>query len=162
MNTSEKIHSDLATLLPVVEQWKKAGHKIVFTNGCFDLIHLGHVDYLEKARNLGEKMIVGLNTDASVQRNKGPERPITDEVSRARVLAAMAFVDAVILFEEETPYMLICQVAPDILVKGNDYTVQNIVGADFVQSKGGKVETIALVSGYSTSNIVNKIKKQKE
>lgn len=162
MNTSGKIHQGIDTLLPIVEQWKKDGNKIVFTNGCFDLIHLGHVDYLEKARNLGDKMVVGLNTDASVQRNKGPERPITDEISRARVLAALAFVDAVILFEEETPYLLICQVSPDILVKGNDYNVQNIVGADFVQSKGGKVETITLVSGYSTSNIVNKIKKQKK
>ena len=148
-------------MLPLVGAWKAQGHKIVFTNGCFDLLHLGHVDYLEKARNLGDKMVVGLNTDASVQGNKGTDRPITDEVSRARVLAALQFVDAVILFDEDTPYLLICQVQPDILVKGKDYAVKDIVGADFVMNQGGKVETIELVSGYSTSGIVNKIKKQK-
>jgi|SRR6478609_669815 D-glycero-beta-D-manno-heptose 1-phosphate adenylyltransferase len=160
MNTANKIHKDLHTLLPIVRQWKAEGQKIVFTNGCFDLIHLGHVDYLEKARNLGDKMVVGLNTDASVKGNKGELRPITDEVSRARVLAAMEFVDAVILFGDETPYMLICQVVPDILVKGKDYEVANIVGADFVMTHGGSVETIELVSGYSTSSIVHKIKTQ--
>ncbi|HTF81803.1 MAG TPA: D-glycero-beta-D-manno-heptose 1-phosphate adenylyltransferase [Cytophagales bacterium] len=161
MNTSDKIHKNLDSLLPLVGAWKAQGHKIVFTNGCFDLLHLGHVDYLEKARNLGDKMVVGLNTDASVQGNKGTDRPITDEVSRARVLAALQFVDAVILFDEDTPYLLICQVQPDILVKGKDYAVKDIVGADFVMNQGGKVETIELVSGYSTSGIVNKIKKQK-
>lgn len=160
MNTANKIHKDLHTLLPIVRQWKAEGQKIVFTNGCFDLIHLGHVDYLEKARNLGDKMVVGLNTDASVKGNKGELRPITDEVSRARVLAAMEFVDAVILFGDETPYMLICQVVPDILVKGKDYEVAKIVGADFVMTHGGRVETIELVSGYSTSSIVHKIKTQ--
>jgi D-glycero-beta-D-manno-heptose 1-phosphate adenylyltransferase len=160
MNTANKIHKDLHTLLPIVRQWKAEGQKIVFTNGCFDLIHLGHVDYLEKARNLGDKMVVGLNTDASVKGNKGELRPITDEVSRARVLAAMEFVDAVILFGDETPYMLICQVVPDILVKGKDYEVAKIVGADFVMTHGGSVETIELVSGYSTSSIVHKIKNQ--
>lgn len=160
MNTAHKIHKNLQTLLPIVKQWKAEGQKIVFTNGCFDLIHLGHVDYLEKARNLGDKMVVGLNTDASVKGNKGDLRPITDEVSRARVLAAMEFVDAVILFGDETPYLLICQVVPDILVKGKDYEVTNIVGADFVMTHGGSVETIELVSGYSTSSIVHKIKNQ--
>jgi D-glycero-beta-D-manno-heptose 1-phosphate adenylyltransferase len=160
MNTAHKIHKTLHTLLPIVKQWKAEGQKIVFTNGCFDLIHLGHVDYLEKARNLGDKMVVGLNTDASVKGNKGDLRPITDEVSRARVLAAMEFVDAVILFGDETPYLLICQVVPDILVKGKDYEVADIVGADFVMAQGGSVETIELVSGYSTSSIVHKIKTQ--
>lgn len=160
MKTADKIHHNLDTLLPIVERWKADGDKIVFTNGCFDLVHLGHVDYLEKARNLGDKMILGLNTDVSIKSNKGVNRPIADEVSRARIMAAMEFVDAVILFGEDTPYLLICQIKPDILVKGKDYDISNIIGADFVVSNGGKVETIGLVSGYSTSNIINKIKNQ--
>jgi D-glycero-beta-D-manno-heptose 1-phosphate adenylyltransferase len=157
MNTANKIHQNLETLLPVVAQWHAQGQKVVFTNGCFDLVHLGHVDYLEKARNLGNKMVVGLNTDASVRGNKGTERPITDELSRARVLAAFEFVDAVILFDEQTPLQLICQINPQVLVKGKDYTVDQIVGADFVMNNGGVVETIDLVQGYSTSKIVEKI-----
>lgn len=157
MNTSEKIitKEQASSLLP---RWKSEGD-VVFTNGCFDILHLGHVDYLEKARNLGQKLIVGLNTDASVQRLKGKTRPITDEVSRARVMASLAFVDAVILFDEDTPLELISYLKPDILVKGNDYTVENIVGADVVIDNGGKVETVPLVNGYSTSNVIDKIKK---
>lgn len=137
--------------------WKKQG-KVVFTNGCFDIIHLGHVDYLEKARKLGQKLVVGLNTDASVQRLKGKTRPITDQTSRARVMASLEFVDAVILFDEDTPLELISYLKPDILVKGNDYTVENIVGADVVMKNGGTVETVPLVNGYSTSNVIEKIK----
>ncbi|MFN8438301.1 MAG: D-glycero-beta-D-manno-heptose 1-phosphate adenylyltransferase [Cytophagales bacterium] len=158
MNTSSKIFHSVAELLPLLNSWKTEGQKIVFTNGCFDLVHLGHVDYLEKSRNLGDKLVLGLNTDASVNDNKGTERPIVDEVSRARVMASMQFVDAVILFNEKTPYELICQIVPDVLVKGNDYSIENIVGADFVISKGGEVKTIELVKGYSTTSIVNKIK----
>jgi rfaE bifunctional protein nucleotidyltransferase chain/domain len=156
MQTSNKIltREQLVSLLP---DWKKEG-KVVFTNGCFDILHLGHVDYLEKARNLGQKLVVGLNTDASVQRLKGMDRPICDETSRARVMASLEFVDAVILFDEETPLELISFVKPDILVKGNDYTIENIVGADVVMKNGGSVETVPLVNGYSTTNVIKKIK----
>lgn len=157
MNTSEKIVST-EEAKKIVEKWKSEGKKIVFTNGCFDIVHLGHVDYLEKARNLGDKMVLGLNTDASVSRNKGPERPIVNEVSRSRVMASLSFVDLVVFFDEETPLGLIKSLLPDILVKGNDYLAENIVGSDVVWANGGKVETIELVKGYSTTNIVNKIK----
>ena len=142
---------------PVLNEWKKEGN-IVFTNGCFDILHLGHVDYLEKARALGNKLIVGMNTDASVQRLKGKERPIVAETSRAAVMASLQFVDAVILFDEDTPYELIDYLKPDILVKGDDYKIENIVGADVVIKNGGTVKTIPLVAGYSTTKIVNKIK----
>lgn len=144
-----------------VKKWQSEGQKVVFTNGCFDILHIGHVDYLEKARELGDKLVLGLNTDASVSRIKGPERPIVNEESRSRVIAALGFVDAVTFFDEETPKELIESVKPDILVKGNDYLAENIVGADFVIKNGGEVKTIPLVVGFSTSNIVNKIKNQK-
>lgn len=139
--------------------WRANGQKVVFTNGCFDLIHLGHVDYLEKARNLGDKLVIGLNTDDSVSRFKGPERPLQDQNSRARVLAAMQFVDAVVFFNEDTPLALISELVPDILVKGSDYLTENIVGADVVKKAGGEVKTIDFVPGYSTTRIVEKIKR---
>jgi D-glycero-beta-D-manno-heptose 1-phosphate adenylyltransferase len=142
-----------------VKEWQRAGHHVVFTNGCFDLIHLGHVDYLEKARMLGDKLVLGLNTDDSVSRFKGPERPLQDELSRARVLAAMQFIDLVVLFNEDTPLSLISELLPDILVKGSDYLADNIVGADVVKKNGGVVKTIDFVPGYSTTRIVEKIKK---
>ena len=144
----------------LLNTWRSQNEKIVFTNGCFDLLHLGHIDYLEKARQLGTKLIVGVNTDASVSRLKGPTRPLQDEMSRARLMASLLFVDAVVLFDEDTPYELIKQVQPDVLVKGNDYTIDTIVGQDIVLKKGGDVKTIALVKGYSTSNIVAKILNQ--
>jgi rfaE bifunctional protein nucleotidyltransferase chain/domain len=144
-----------------VKQWQSEGQKVVFTNGCFDILHIGHVDYLEKARELGDKLVLGLNTDASVSRIKGPQRPIVNEESRSRVIAALGFVDAVTFFDEETPKELIESVKPDILVKGNDYLAENIVGADFVLKNGGEVKTIPLVEGFSTSNIVQKIKNLK-
>jgi rfaE bifunctional protein nucleotidyltransferase chain/domain len=156
MNSKRKIVT--RDLLPeLLAQWRQHIHKIVFTNGCFDLLHLGHVDYLEKARQLGDKLIVGLNTDASVRRLKGPSRPLQDEMSRSRVMASLLFIDAVVLFDEDTPYELIREVSPDILVKGDDYAIENIVGHDFVLQRGGKVKTISLVKGYSTSGIVEKI-----
>ncbi len=142
-----------------IKEWQKAGLKVVFTNGCFDLIHLGHVDYLEKARLLGGKLVLGLNTDDSVSRFKGPERPLQDQNSRARVLAAMQFVDLVVFFNEDTPLDLISALVPDILVKGSDYLTENIVGADVVKKAGGEVKTIDFVPGYSTTRIVEKIKK---
>jgi D-glycero-beta-D-manno-heptose 1-phosphate adenylyltransferase len=149
---------DLSQAKELLKAWKNEG-EVVFTNGCFDILHLGHVDYLEKASRFGSKMIVALNTDASVSKLKGPERPVNNEYARARIMASLSFVDAVILFGEDTPLELIEALVPDILVKGNDYTVDKIVGADFVIEHGGKVETIPLVEGYSTTNIVNKLKK---
>ena len=137
--------------------WRFRDKKIIFTNGCFDLLHMGHIDYLSRAASLGNVLIVGLNTDASVSRNKGPLRPLTDEKSRAHVLASLFYVDAVVMFDEPTPYELIKLVQPDILVKGGDYIVEEIVGYDVVKAKGGNIITLELVPGYSTSNIENKI-----
>ena len=158
METSRKI-LDPESDLELIRQWKAAGLKIVFTNGCFDILHLGHLDYLEKSRNLGDKLVVGLNTDHSVRRLKGKGRPIQDEMTRSRMLAALFFVDAVVSFDEETPLELIKRVQPDILVKGKDYTIENIVGADFVMGNGGEVKTIDLIEGYSTTDLIEKIKK---
>ncbi len=142
-----------------VKEWKSKGEKVVFTNGCFDLLHLGHVDYLEKARFLGNKLVVGLNTDNSVSRFKGPDRPVQDQQSRARVLASLQFVDLVVFFDEDTPASLIAALIPDVLVKGSDYLAENIVGAEVVKKNGGEVITIDFVSGYSTSRIIEKIRK---
>ncbi|HOP13143.1 D-glycero-beta-D-manno-heptose 1-phosphate adenylyltransferase [Lentimicrobium sp.] len=138
--------------------WRFRDQKIVFTNGCFDIIHLGHIDYLAKAAALGDKLIIGLNTDASTRRLKGPHRPINDENARAMIMASFSFVDAVVLFDEDTPYNLIRTVQPDILVKGADYRAEDIVGYDIVTSKGGKVETLEYLPGYSTSLIEKKIR----
>ncbi len=140
------------------DQWRAEGQQIVFTNGCFDIVHLGHIDYLEKAHNLGHRLILGLNTDESVSCIKGPLRPVVNEYARARLMAALEFVDAVTLFGEQTPLELIEAIQPDILVKGDDYTVATIVGAEFVLNRGGRVETIALVPGYSTTKVIERIK----
>ena len=156
MNSKDKIYS-LPQLQEKVHNWREQGHKIVFTNGCFDLLHLGHVDYLEKARQLGDKLVIGLNTDDSISRIKGPSRPLQDEVSRARIMASLLFIDAVVLFDEDTPLNLIKAVQPDILVKGDDYAVEQIVGHEVVEARGGEVKTVPLVKGYSTTNIVKKI-----
>ncbi|MBS1681432.1 MAG: D-glycero-beta-D-manno-heptose 1-phosphate adenylyltransferase [Bacteroidetes bacterium] len=156
--TSDKIKS-LSDASLQVKSWKNSGQKVVFTNGCFDLVHLGHVDYLEKARNLGNRLVVGLNTDSSVSRFKGPERPLQDQNSRARVMASFEFVDMVVFFDEDTPLNLIAELVPDILVKGSDYLAENIVGADVVIKNGGEVKTIDFVPGYSTTRIVEKIKR---
>lgn len=156
MNSSDKILA-LPQLQEQLDEWRAQGQKIVFTNGCFDLLHLGHVDYLEKARQLGDKLVLGLNTDASISRIKGPSRPLQDEMSRARVMASLLYIDAVVLFDEDTPLELIKMVQPDILVKGDDYSVEQIVGHEIVMAKGGEVKTVPLVKGYSTTNIVRKI-----
>ncbi|MEE0948444.1 MAG: D-glycero-beta-D-manno-heptose 1-phosphate adenylyltransferase [Bacteroidales bacterium] len=145
-----------------IAQWKKQNLKIVFTNGCFDLLHLGHVDYLAKAKDLGDRLIIGVNTDASVRRLKGEFRPLQDENSRLHLLAALEVVDAVVLFDEDTPYELIKQVQPDVLVKGADYKPESIVGYDIVTSRGGKVETIEYLEGYSTTSIEQRILKSRE
>ena len=141
-----------------IHTWKFLGDKIVFTNGCFDLLHLGHVDYLSKAASLGRRLVIGLNSDSSTRNLKGNNRPIQDENSRAMLLASMFFVDAVVLFDEATPLELIKFIQPDILVKGSDYTVDKIVGADVVLASGGMVKTIDYIPGYSTSAIEQKIK----
>jgi len=143
----------------IIQKWKDKGSEVVFTNGCFDIVHVGHVDYLEKARNLGDYLVLGLNSDDSVSRLKGKERPIVPENARARLLAALSFVDLVVFFEEDTPKELIAQLLPDILVKGKDYEINQIVGAKEVIENGGKVETIDLVEGFSTTNIIEKIKR---
>jgi len=155
-NTASKIKS-WNEALKTVQAVQQEGGKVVFTNGCFDLVHVGHADYLEKARNLGDFLVVGLNTDASISVGKGPNRPIASEFSRSRVLAAFGFVDLVVLFGEPTPKELIEVLRPDILTKGDDYSIETIVGADFVLANGGSVQTIPLVKGHSTSAFIQKI-----
>ena len=150
---------DLTSAKSIVAQWKGDGKRVVFTNGCFDILHLGHVDYLEKARALGDVLVVGLNTDSSVNRFKGPERPLQDQNSRARIMASLSFVDLVVLFEEDTPLKLISDLLPAILVKGSDYLAENIVGAEVVKKAGGTIRTIDFVPGYSTTRIIEKIRK---
>jgi len=145
-----------------LQTWKNQNKKIVFTNGCFDILHRGHADYLAKAASLGDVLILGLNTDKSIQRIKGTSRPIVDEYSRAFLLASFFFVDAVILFDEDTPLDLINLIQPDILVKGSDYKEENIVGADVVRAKGGSIMTIDLVDGFSTTAIIKKITEQQK
>lgn len=131
---------------------------VVFTNGCFDILHYGHITYLAQARQLGDLLVVGLNSDLSVRRLKGESRPINNENTRALMLAALEMVDYIVIFEEDTPYNLITNVKPNILVKGGDYTIDHIVGADFVQQRGGKVMTIPFVQGFSTTSIIDHIK----
>ena len=161
MNYPQIIQSKIlnAELLELkLAEWRKAGKKIVFTNGCFDLLHLGHIDYLSKAASFGDVFIIGVNSDASVSQLKGKHRPIQDEDSRLRILASLLFVTAVILFKEETPYNLINTIQPDVLVKGADYKVEQIAGHDIVLAKGGTVELVQFLNGYSTSAIERKIK----
>lgn len=146
------------TLKNQVTAWQNEGKKIVFSNGCFDLVHKGHIDYLNRAADLGDVLVMGLNTDASVSKLKGPHRPIQDEDSRLVIIAALQCVNAVVLFNEETPYELIKLVQPDVLVKGSDYKPENIVGYDVVIAKGGQVKTIDYLPGFSTSGIEKKIK----
>ena len=160
MNYFEKINNKILDgngLAEWLEDCRKNGRKIVFTNGCFDILHRGHVEYLSKAAAFGDVMIVGLNSDASVKRLKGPSRPVNDEFARAFVLAGLGFVSAVVLFDEDTPYNLIKTVQPDFLVKGSDYKPENIVGYDIVTAKGGKVVTVDLVEGFSTTKTIEKM-----
>ncbi len=145
-----------------IAQWQKENLKVVFTNGCFDLLHLGHVDYLAKAKDLGDRLIIGVNTDSSVRRLKGIYRPLQDEKSRLHILASLQVVDAVILFDEDTPYELIKRIQPDVLVKGADYKPESIVGYDIVKAKGGEVKTIEFIEGYSTTAIEQRIIKSRE
>ena len=157
MRSEDKILT-LETLQPVLSGWREKNEQVVFTNGCFDILHAGHLDYLERARALGDRLVIGLNSDASVSRLKGSQRPVNTLKTRELMLASLMFVDAVIIFEEDTPERLISEVKPDILVKGGDYLAENIVGADFVTGNGGKVEVLPFVDGYSTTSIIDKIK----
>ena len=156
---NEQAHKicNLAELDSKVHAWKQAKQKIVFTNGCFDLLHAGHVTYLEAAKKRGDKLILGLNTDRSVSAIKGPSRPVVHENDRARVLAALESVDAVILFDEDTPLKLIKALKPDVIAKGSDYSADQVVGGKEVQSWGGEIALIELVEGRSTSNIIKKM-----
>ena len=159
MNHLKQIKNKIVSLNEAVEKrqlWKE--QKVVFTNGCFDLIHLGHVDYLSKAADLGNKLIIGVNTDASVSKLKGNHRPIKDELNRSTILAAFSFVDLVVLFDDDTPIHLINQLKPNVLVKGADYKIDDIVGAKEVIKNGGKVELIPFVEGHSTSSLEAKIR----
>ena len=144
--------------LKELKTWREKNKKIVFTNGCFDIIHPGHIDYLSQARDLGDILVLGLNTDQSVRRlNKGLNRPINDERTRAYVLAGLASVDLIVFFDEETPYNLIKLLQPNVLVKGQDYEVEKIIGFDILKENGGQVITIPFLDGYSTSSLIKKI-----
>ena len=158
LNTiNNKIHN-LKDLKSQVGKWKQAGNEVVFTNGCFDIIHKGHIEVLARSADLGDKLIVGLNSDQSIQKLKGEDRPIIDEESRAILLAALSFVDAIILFSEETPLKLINTLLPDILAKGGDYEIKTIVGHKIVQENGGKIKLVPFLDGFSSTTIINKIK----
>ena len=158
-NRTEHKIITLAEGIEIRKQWKANGDKVVFTNGCFDILHLGHVDYLEKSSEFGTQMIVAVNSDASVRNlEKGVERPVNSEYARARLIAALGFVSMVIIFGEPTPLELIQALSPDVLVKGDDYTIETIVGAKEVIAAGGEVKTIALVPNYSTTQLIQKLK----
>jgi D-beta-D-heptose 7-phosphate kinase / D-beta-D-heptose 1-phosphate adenosyltransferase len=159
LTAGEKI-LDLDRIKLRVAEWRASGETIVFTNGCFDLLHVGHITLLEDCHRFGSKLVLGLNADASVCRLKGPARPIVGERERARVMAALAAVDAVVLFEEDTPLELIRALRPDVLVKGGDYTVETVVGHEDVIAAGGRVEIVPTVEGFSTTNIVSKLTAQ--
>jgi rfaE bifunctional protein nucleotidyltransferase chain/domain len=141
-----------------VEAWRRDGERIVFTNGVFDLLHRGHVEYLEEAAALGDRLVIGINSDASVRRLKGPERPLTREAERAELLAALACVDLVAIFDEDTPERLIQEVAPDVLVKGGDWAVERIVGREFVEARGGRVLNVPLREGLSTTALLERVR----
>jgi len=156
LSTHEKI-VDRAGLAARAAQWRSRGESIVFTNGCFDLLHIGHITLLEDAHRMGDHLVLGINSDASVQRLKGPARPIVGEKERARILAALASTDAIIIFDEDTPLATIQALRPDVLVKGGDYTEATVVGAELVRSLGGRVAIVPTVAGFSTTNIVQRM-----
>lgn len=162
MKQTAAIHKKIYTLPQMVFQiacWRVLGKKVAFTNGCFDILHEGHIFSLSQAANEADFLIVGVNSDASTKRLKGFERPINNEQSRSLILASLAIVDAVIIFEEDTPLQLITHLLPDVLVKGGDYTIEQIVGAEEVKNNGGRVVINPIIEGFSTTSIVEKIKK---
>ena len=160
MPASNKIYDHISDFKSELDKLRDSKQKIVFTNGCFDIIHPGHVDILQKAKELGDILIVGLNTDASIAGLKGPRRPIQNLTSRSLVLAGLASVDVIIPFDTPTPLDLIQEIKPDVLVKGGDYQIHEIVGSEFVSHLGGTVTTIPFLEGYSSSAIINKIKQE--
>ena len=156
-NITSKIYS-LLDLKVQSDKWKENGKKIVFTNGCFDLVHRGHIEVLANTADLGDKLIIGLNSDSSIKELKGENRPIMDEISRAILLASLQFVDAIVFFSDETPLNLIETLVPDILAKGGDYKVTEISGNEVVLENGGEVILVPFIDGFSSTNIVEKIK----
>lgn len=157
-NLSDKLLSN-HKLLEKVNEWKNEGKSIVFTNGCFDILHKGHLEILTTSASFGDILVVGINTDNSVKRLKGPLRPVNEESFRSIMLASLQYVDAVVLFDEETPLNLITILAPDVLVKGGDYTVEQIVGAESVLKRGGEVKIVPIVKGFSTTKLIETIQK---
>ena len=142
-----------------VRRWKESGEKIVFTNGCFDILHAGHIHLLTEAKNLGDRLFIGLNSDQSVQNLKGSDRPFNPEDARASVLESLSMVDEVTIFQEDTPHELVKEIIPHVLVKGGDYSIENVVGADTVRASGGEVVLIPILKGYSTSDLITRIRK---
>lgn len=155
-----KIFGSAEAFRPLLARWKQEGDTVVFTNGCFDLVHRGHIDSLAKAAEFGTRLVVGLNSDTSVKFLKGKNRPLIDQNSRAILLASLMMVDAVVIFDEESPYELIKNIRPHVLVKGSEYQVEEIAGYDIVLSDGGRVERIELTQGFSTTALIEKIKNQ--
>lgn len=147
-------------LCSIMEVKQSEGKTFAFSNGCFDLVHQGHIDYLSKSRDLADYLVIGLNTDSSVRRLKGPRRPINDQYSRALMLASFLFIDYVVMFDEDTPYNLIKTLHPDVLIKGSDYKVEDIVGYDIVTERGGKVVTLDFIPGFSTTLIEKRIREE--
>ncbi len=158
--TKNKI-KNLKQLESIIAASQRKGERAVFTNGCFDILHLGHIRYLEQAKALGDKLVVALNSDASVRKLKGESRPIFSEQTRANLVAALECVDYVIIFSQATPLVLIKALKPDVLVKGGDWRKSDIVGKDFVESYGGKVATVSFMKGYSSTSIINKMRRSK-
>ena len=160
LNQPQPVQKVLAPgqLEEVLHSYRKQNKKVVFTNGCFDLLHIGHVRYLEQAKSLGDILVVGINSDLSVQKLKGPTRPIQNENDRAEILASLKAVDHTVIFTEETPLRLIQQVKPDLLVKGGDWKPDQIVGSDFVMANGGQVKSLQFIEGRSTTSMIEKSK----
>jgi rfaE bifunctional protein nucleotidyltransferase chain/domain len=157
-----KIHLDYQAAANITANWKAEGKKIIFTNGCFDLLHIGHIITLHEAKSFGDKLIIGLNDDASITRLKGTHRPLKDQRQRSYILAALEMVDLVVIFSEDTPLKLITAIVPDILVKGGDWPLNQIVGSEFVIKHGGEVKQIPYIKGYSTTSIEDKIYDSKD
>lgn len=159
MNYRSKIFNKAGQeCLDMIRSWKSKGLKIVFTNGCFDIIHAGHIRYLSEAKKTGDILVIGLNSDSSVKRLKGDNRPVNEQYARAEVLAYMGDVDMVVIFDEDTPYELIKLIVPDALVKGGDWSADNIIGSDIVLKNKGVVKSLSYIEGFSTSKVIEKIK----
>lgn len=160
MKYKDKIFAELdANAIKTIATWKSDGKKVVFTNGCFDILHSGHIQYLSEAAQLGDKFVLGLNSDASVSRLKGQNRPIKSQICRADILAFMKDIDMVIIFDEDTPENLISTIVPDVLVKGGDWKIDEIVGSAIVLKNGGEVKSLSFLDGHSSTNIIEKMSK---